>query len=99
MRSFTIAKVVKSSDKSKIDYEGGRFKSDTPIAAAKKAYAKVHGFMEGKVRSMKIVIKETTRGSDHKEYKYRVSRKLQKKNVTRGGTDITYTYKTKIKSI
>ena len=45
MRSFTIVKIVKSSDKSKIDYEGGRFKSETPIAAAKKAYAKAHGFM------------------------------------------------------
>lgn len=99
MRSFTIISVNKLNG-SKIRYDGGRFISDTPSASAKKVFTKVYHHINAKgPMSLNIEIRETTQGSAHKEYKYRVVRKSEKIEVERDGEIITYNFITKVKSM
>jgi hypothetical protein len=49
--------------------------------------------------SLKVKIRETTQGSMHKTYDYRVTKKSEKVEVERNGETITYNFTTKIKSI
>ncbi|NDE91182.1 MAG: hypothetical protein EB059_08635 [Alphaproteobacteria bacterium] len=98
-RSFTIESVQQLNGK-KINYTGGRFISDTPSASAKKVFTKVYHYINKKgPLNLKIKIRETTQGSLHKTYDYKVGLKAQKVEVEKDGTVITYNFITKIKSI
>lgn len=99
MRSFTIESVY--SGKSKLKYSGGRFMSDMPMSAAKKALSQVcQTYKKPGVCSYVITIKETTQGSKNKSYSYRVSRKKDLKEVMlKNGETITFKYITKAKSV
>lgn len=100
MRSFTIESVKKTYGGNKIRYTDGRFISETPIGAAKKVFSKVHSYLNNKgALSLIIKIRETTRGSLHKEYVYKVTKKNEKVEVERDGKMITYHFSTKVKSI
>lgn len=83
-RSFTR---VKSNGEAE-----GTYKSSTPAGAAKKAFTKM-----GKA-SATITIRETTRGSAKKEFKYRCERQALNppRQVERNGTVIEYKFETRI---
>jgi len=99
MRSFTIESVHKMNG-AKVNYKDGRFIADTPSAAAKKAFTKAYHHINKKgPLSLKIKMRETTQGSLHKEYEYRVSRVANKVEVERDGKMIVYHFMTKTKAI
>ena len=81
-RSFTV---VHSS----IKQTGGRYRGDTPFRAAKHA-AKIL-FKSTRSNEVTFCIRETTRGSDHKEYSYTAERKARAKplDLTIQGQNIT----------
>jgi hypothetical protein len=97
-RSFTIDAIYKAGKK--IRYSGGRYISSTPSSAAKKAFSQYYRThkIKGKV-TLEIHIKETTNGSAHKTYKYKVSKLKQINEVIRNGEKIVYSYITKIKAL
>ena len=97
-RSFTIDKIEKLSGGT-VRYYDGRYMSETPSAAAKKMFSKAYAECSGKCNSMKITLHETTSGSNKKKYAYRITRKPQKTVVEIDGQDITFSFKTKVKSI
>jgi hypothetical protein len=98
-RSFTIENINRI-DGRRINYNGGRFLSDTPSGAAKKAFSKAYHFInETGPLSLKIKIRETTQGSVRKTYEYRITRKVEKNTIERNGEMITYKFTTKVKSI
>ena len=101
-RSFTIILVTskgKSKGKSNL---GGRYLSSTPSGSARKAGSQVcrNSKMKGQC-SLVITIKETTRNSSGKEFKYSFKRvKLNNPEpVMRGDEEIFYKYTTKVKSM
>ena len=102
-RSFTIVSV--SSSKGKVKGKanlGGRFLSSTPSSAARKAGSQVCRSSKIKGQcSLVITIKETTRGSAGKEFKYSVKRmKVNNPEVVmRDGQEVVYKYTTKVKSL
>ena len=99
MRSFTIESVQKLSGAS-VPYNGGRYISETPSGAARKAFTKAYHHLNSTgPLSLKIVIRETTEGSAKKEFKYRVTRKSHTTEVQRNGEVVIYNFITKIKSI
>lgn len=105
-RSFTVIKVVKKGGKSKSKSRsksrskalGGRFISSSPASAASKAGTQICRSLKGKRHSYVITIQETTQGSSKKTYVYDFSRVYDPVTVNRGGIDITYKYKTKVKA-
>lgn len=97
-RSFTIESVKRGNKSIKID--GGRYLSESPMAAAKKAFSQACRFEGAKGKcSMTISIKETTAGSNKKIYTYKASRVIENKQVERDGIMINYKYATKIHSV
>jgi hypothetical protein len=67
MRSFTI-KSIKKLNGSRVNYTGGRFESETPVASARKAFTKAYHHLKAKgPLSLKITIRETTQNSKKKE--------------------------------
>ena len=99
MRSFTIDSIQKYGG-NRINYTGGRFISETPSGAAKKAFTKAYHHINGiGPMSCKIIIHETSAGSNKKEYTYRINKKSEKVEVERDGEIITYNFITKIKSL
>lgn len=99
MRSFTIEN-IKKTDGSSVRYTGGRFISEIPSTAAQKAFTKAYHHLNGKgPLSLKVSIRETTRGSKQKTYDYRVTRKAAHIEVERDGQVIVYNFVTKVKSI
>lgn len=99
MRSFTIESVKKTNGGS-VHYTGGRFISEIPSAAAQKAFTKAyHHLRTTGPLTLKISIRETTQGSLHKTYDYRVTKKAAHVEVERDGKIIVYKFTTKIKSI
>jgi hypothetical protein len=97
-RLFTVDAIYKSGKKSRIS--GGRYISETPSDAAKKAFSQAYRSMRGKDKTkLEIHMRETTSGSAHKIYKYKVSRKPISKDIERGGEMIHYSYYTKVKAI
>lgn len=98
-RSFTIESISKTKG-GRVNYTGGRFISETPSASAKKAFSKAYHHLNAKgPLSLKIKIRETTQGSAHKTFDYRVTRKAEKVEVERDGEIIVYNFTTKVKSI
>lgn len=98
-RSFTIENIKKTKG-GRVNYTGGRFISETPAASAKKAFSKAYHHLNAKgPLSLKIKMRETTQGSAHKTFEYRVTRKAEKVEVERDGEVIVYNFITKIKAI
>lgn len=98
MRSFTIDGVYKKC--SKLRFKGGRYISDTPLSAVKKCFSNIQQHYGKKASKIyDIHIKETTQGSEHKVYKYRVRRIDSPTEVEKDGKIITFKYKTKVKSL
>jgi hypothetical protein len=102
LRSFTIETVtLRGNTRSSPRFAGGRFISSTPSSAAKKAFSQIYREL-GRPKNLSIVIeiRETTRNSKKKLYKYRVTKKSSaQKLVERDGEIITYEYTTSIKSL
>ena len=97
-RSFTIVS-IKTNDNTKINYNGGRYITSIPSGAARKMFTQAYRYKNGKVKSMKITLRETTQNSNKKEYTYRVTKKSEKTIIERDGQEIIYNYTTKIKSL
>jgi hypothetical protein len=98
-RSFTIETINKYGA-GRVNYIGGRFISETPSAAAKKAFTKAYHHLKAKgPMSLKICVRETTADSLKKEYTYRVTKKSEKVEIERDGEIITYNFTTKTKSL
>lgn len=99
MRSFTIESVKKTNGGS-VRYTGGRFISETPSASAKKAFTKAYHHLKATgPLTLKISMRETTQGSLHKTYDYKISRVSEHIEVERNGETVVYNFTTKIKSI
>lgn len=97
-RSFTVESFYKSGKKMKSS--GGRYIGNTPASAARKAFSQYYRNHKKQGRfTLEIHIKETTSGSSHKIYKYKVSKIKQETEVIRNGETIVYSYITKIKAL
>ena len=99
MRSFTIESIKKLNG-SRVNYTGGRFESETPVASARKAFTKAYHHLKAKgALSLKITIRETTQNSKKKEYSYKITRVSQHTEVERGDQLVVYHFTTKSKSL
>ena len=96
-RSFTVDSVYHSSGR-KLRFKGGRYMSEFPSNAARKAFSKISQSMSGRV-SLEVHIRETTQNSKHKIYKYKITRINKPTEVTIGNQTILHKYITKIKSL
>lgn len=103
MRSFTVVKVtdVHGKEKGKKNI-GGRFISKSADGAARKSATKI--CRKSKIKSrctLKVTVKETTQGSEHKEYTYKVTRKLKStpRKVKINGVEVVQKYDTEVKSM
>lgn len=100
-RSFSVIH-LKSQSKGAKTKEGGRYISKTPMGAALKAFnrecrsSKIKGQC-----SLVTILRETTSGSKHKLYRYKMRRnKLNKpKIILMNGTEVTIKYKTTAKQM
>ena len=91
-RIFTIHKIYND----KFQKSGGRYKNNNPKDAAKKAFRKVLEKDNSKHISFDIEMKEITRGSTHKIYRYTFTRILRDNPITIKKSDKIITYKYKI---
>lgn len=98
-RSFAIEYASRGNKKFKI--EGGRYMSDTPAQAAKKAFSQIYRqFCTCGGRMVMIIhMRETTKNSNKNIFKYKVSKITDKTTVERDGKTITFKYRTKIEAI
>jgi hypothetical protein len=97
-RSFTVEAFYKAG--SKLRTSGGRYISTTPAAAAKKAFSQYYRHHKKSGRfSLEVHIRETTSGSSHKTFKYRVSKVSEHNEIKRGGETIVYNYITTVKAL
>jgi hypothetical protein len=83
------------------DIKKGRYLSNAPVNAVKKAFNEHLRTKKSLKKSKKVTktinIVETTQGSSHKQYAYKVTRALLKKPkvvVLKNGTEIVYKYQT-----
>lgn len=98
MRSFKID-AIKNTSGNKVNFTGGRYISNTPSGAAKKAFSS-YNKLKKSVKSLKITMKETTQGSAHKTFNYKVSKiKSDMERELPNGDVIQYAYEIKTKSI
>lgn len=98
MRSFKID-AIKNTSGNKVNFTGGRYISNTPSGAAKKAFSS-YNKLKKSVKSLKITMKETTQGSAHKTFNYKVSKiKSDMERELPNGDVIKYAYEIKTKSI
>jgi len=98
-RSFSIVAIYHNGRKLK--FNGGRYLSSTPASAAGKAFSQAcrhTSSLTGSV-SLDVHIRESTQGSAHKTYSYRVSRVKTQTHAYWLQDDINFMYKTKVKSI
>lgn len=97
-RSFTVESVSRGNKR--VNFTGGRYISDSPMNAAKKAFSKACQFSHVKGKCvMKITMRETTAGSAKKEFVYKVSRVYNPITIERDGETILYKYSVKIQSV
>jgi hypothetical protein len=89
-RSFSLVNVGSKSVK-----EEGRYLSQTPAGAAKKAGSRL---LKNR-KSVRVTIVETTRGSKNKEYSYLVQRFPVNEIVVRDGVEVLYRFKTVAKAV
>ena len=106
-RSFTLVEIRKSAQTKRgtakrTSGHGGRYVSSTPSGAARKACSAAcrSKAIRGQC-TMTVTIKETTRGTDGKTFKYQLKRVKRDKPlvVSRGGVDFKIDYETKIVSL
>lgn len=99
MRTFTIEAVYKTKC-NKLRFIGGRYESESPYGAVKKCFASVQEHYGKRALKKYIIhIRETTRGSKHNVYKYRVQRINNPVEVIRDGKTFIFKYVTKVKSL
>lgn len=96
-RSFTVVAFAKSGKR--LRGSGGRYISSTPAGAAKKAFSQYFRSHPKIGRTLDVHIKETTRGSGDKIFKYRVSKIKNEVSIMRDGKEITYKYKTVVRAL
>lgn len=98
MRSFTLSSVSRGNTKMRLS--GGRYISETPSGAARKAFSKIIQTrdIKGKV-TLKISVTETTQNSAKKTWTYKVSKIPETTTVIRDGQEITYSFTTKLYSV
>jgi len=94
-RSFTVDSVLTVSG-NKLRFKGGRYISEIPSNAARKAFSKITKNMKGRV-VLEIHLRETTQNSLHKIYKYKITRINKPTEVKIGDQTILHKYVTKIK--
>jgi hypothetical protein len=100
-RSFTVIDVTDPRYRiSKSASIGGRFLSNTPAGAAKKAAQKACQFsgVNGPY-SFQITIQEKTRGSHGNIYRYSVQRERSNRTVFRAGQEIVFGFEIKVHSL
>jgi hypothetical protein len=98
MRSFKID-AIKNVNGTNVNFTGGRYISNTPSGAAKKAFSS-YNKLKRSVKSLKITMKETTQGSSHKIFNYKVYKiKSDMERELPNGNVIQYAYEIKTKSI
>lgn len=99
-RSFKIVSVKNSNGGNKKFNPDSRFESANPIGAVKKALTKICQLTNVRGRcSFIITIKETTQGSNKKEFRYKAKRvKIDTQVVERGGVLVEYNYKSVVES-
>jgi hypothetical protein len=96
-RSFTIES-VHTAKGTHVNYKDGRFLSATPAGAARKVFSRAYRAAKGRgPMTMKVAVRETTRGNEGKVFTYNVMRVAQKRQVERDGQLITYNFATKVK--
>lgn len=98
-RTFTV-------DNSGIDVSGGRYVSDVPSQAAKKAASKLFAKAKSSpkhkaVKTITFSIRETTRNSDKSQFKYKATQKALPKPIVRviNGKEIINKYEIKIVAV
>lgn len=97
-RSFTVVAFYKGGRKLKTN--GGRYISSTPSGAAKKAFSQYFRNHKTSARfSLDVYIRETTQNTNHKMYKYKISKINESNTIERNGQKIQYEYKIKVKSL
>jgi hypothetical protein len=99
-RSFTVEKAYKGNKKLK--FTGGRYISENPASAVKKAFSKILIDINAKSKSknsMVIYMKETTQGSTNKIYKYKVSKIFKESQIKIGDKTIIHKFVTKVVSM
>jgi hypothetical protein len=101
MRSFTVVRVIDKYGKKKGSANlHGRFRSKTPVGAAKKSFTRIcnKSAIKGQC-AMNISVQETTRGSKHKEFSYKIIRKRSPTLVQHGKKQVVHRYKNIAKSL
>lgn len=91
-RYFTVCKV---NDRKVSD--GGRFISNSPSGAAKKAGSRL--MKKRGDNSVEVCVVETTRGGLGKEHRYKVKRVVVNKEVVHNGVVVLHKYKTVVKAL
>ena len=101
MRSFTLVEATKFGG-CKTKFRGGRYVNRTPAQAARKAFSELCRRKKVKgVCTLNILVKETTQGSKHKVYSYKLNRKKLAKPVvlkSNNGGEYKIEYTTVIKT-
>ena len=100
-RTFTVDAVTRGCSQKVRFNDTGRYVSDTPIGAAKKAFTQICRKLnkcKGRM-TLHYTIRETTEGSAGKLYSYIGRKEFDEKTVIRDGKPITYKYNVKTKSV
>lgn len=97
-RTFTIEAIYNTSG-NRLNYDGGRFISNTPSSAAKKVFSHAARALDIGRSSLEIHIRETTKGSLHKIYKYRVRKVPNRTKIEHDGQTVVYKFVTKVKAL
>ena len=98
MRSFKLVN-LEVCGKQKRKHIGGRYLSRSPGAAAAKVLRIVRMYTEGcKPKSIVVTMEETTRGSAHALFRYRVSCTRSKTAVI-NGQEMTFKCPPKVKAL
>lgn len=98
-RSFTIISIEKTNG-SKLSVKDGRYISETPAGAAKKMFSQAYRLCRDNCMSFKITLRESTQGSNKKEYKYRVKRVKDPIEIEyKNGDVVVHEFTTKVKSL
>jgi hypothetical protein len=97
-RSFTTDGIFKSGTRIS-NSSGGRYISTTPASAAKKAFSQYSRAHPRSSKVLEIHVRETTSGSNHKIFKYKVSKVKEDLTVIRGNVEVHYKYSIKIRAL
>jgi hypothetical protein len=101
-RSFTVDKIINTQGKT-ISFTGGRYMSNTPSSAARKAFSQAYRVIRQqsniRPRILDIHIRETTQGTSNKIFKYRITRSRTIAKIQPKDEPIFFTWVTKVKAI